>query len=139
MRNKNLSNDCNNVTAGADGPKKDDVKPTDSNLVQRRSSFKKSFSTAEDCVGGKLNCNREQDVFMDKINSLVRTKDSLLKGNNNNNAPPKTFEAKCYIQNGVINFGKMITDEVLAADYKLIEAAKRTVSFLFCNFNGAHT
>ena len=42
-------------------------------------------------------------------------------------APPN-YEAKCYIENGKINFGKMISDEVLSADFKLVEQAKKTVS-----------
>ena len=40
--------------------------------------------------------------------------------------PPKTFDAKCYVKEGNrINYGKMITDEVLYADYKLVEKAKK--------------
>lgn len=42
-------------------------------------------------------------------------------------APPKSFNAKCYIQKGNrIDFGKMITDEILFADHKLVENAKRS-------------
>lgn len=44
-----------------------------------------------------------------------------------NGGAPQQFDAKCYIENGKINFGKLITDEVLAADYKLVEQAKKTV------------
>lgn len=122
--------DVGDMTAAVDAAKaKDDEKPLTPNAaVQRRASFKKSLSTADDCNGTKSNCNRDQDVFMDKINSLVRTKDTLLKNNNNNAAPPKTYDAKHYVENGNINFGKMICDEVLAADYKLVETAKRAVS-----------
>lgn len=83
------------------------------------------------------------DVFTMKLNSLIRplTKDNLLNMNNNNNRDngnnnsikiPQTFDAKCYIENGKINFGRMITDEVLSADYKLVEAAKKSVSYNFC-------
>lgn len=140
----NTNSDCGETNASIDnqlninnkskdeGTQQNSNNNNNNNAVQRRSSFKKSYSTAEDCVGGNGNCNREQDVFMDKINSLVRTKDSLLKTNNNNAPapPPKTYQAKCYIENGQINFGKMISDEVLAADYKLIETAKRAVCIL---------
>lgn len=48
----------------------------------------------------------------------------------NGGSMPLNVEAKCYIENGKINFGKMITDEVLAADYKLVEAAKKTVNII---------
>ena len=103
--------------------------------LQRRSSFKKSYSTADDCTT-KGNCATPQpDIFMDKINSIIRTKDRFSNNNNNNNnnnnEKPQTYAGKCYIENGKINYGKMLTDEVLAADYKLVEAAKKTVSFSF--------
>lgn len=131
-RAKNQNNDCIESAAPETPTKDEDKLSSPNSLAQRRSSFKKSYSTAEDCIGGKTNCNREQDVFMDKLNSIVRTKDSLLKSNNNNNnARPKTQDAKCYIENGAINFGKMISDEVLVADYKLVENAKKAVGESF--------
>lgn len=100
--------------------------------AQRRSSFKKSLSTADDVNGNKANCNRDQDAFLNKLNSIVRTKDSLLK-TATNNVKPQQYEARCYIdKDRNINFGKMITDEVLAADYKLIEKAKKDVSQMEC-------
>jgi protein phosphatase 1L len=41
--------------------------------------------------------------------------------------PPKSFDAKCYLRKGnKIDYGKMITDEVLFADYKLVESAKKS-------------
>lgn len=100
--------------------------------AQRRSSFKKSLSTADDANGNKANANRDQDAFLNKLNSIVRTKDSLLK-TATNNVKPQQYEAKCYIdKDRNINFGKMITDEVLAADYKLIEKAKKEASQMKC-------
>lgn len=107
-----------------DEKKEQDAK---SATAQRKASFRKSYSTAEDCIG-KPNCNREQDIFMDKLNSIVRTKDSFLN-KNAQNTKPKELEAKCYIDNGKINFGKILTDETLLADYKLNEAAKKMVCF----------
>lgn len=96
--------------------------------AQRRTSFKKSLSTADDCNGTKGNCNRDQDVFLKKLNSIVRSKDSFLK-TTSGSVKPQQYEARCYIDaNRNINFGKMITDEVLAADYKLVEKAKKDVS-----------
>lgn len=105
----------------------DDKMASTTATAQRRTSFKKSLSTADDCNGTKGNCNRDQDVFLNKLNSIVRTKDSFLK-TTNNNVKPQQYEARCYIdKDRNINFGKMITDEVLAADYKLVEKAKKEV------------
>lgn len=100
----------------------------ETSAVQRRASFKKSLSTADDCNGTKGNCNREQDAFLNQLNSVVRTKESFLN-TNNNSVKPQQYEARCYIEkNKNINFGKMITDEMLAADFKLVERAKREVN-----------
>lgn len=96
--------------------------------AERRQSFKKSLSTADDCQGAKSNCNRDQDVFLNKLNSIVRTRDSFLK--KEKTTRPQQYQAQCYIdKDRKINFGKMITDEVLAVDYKLVEKAKKDVSF----------
>lgn len=105
-----------------------EVKLASKATAQRRTSFKKSLSTADDCNGTKGNCNRDQDVFLNKLNSIVRTKDSFMK-TASSNVKPQQYEARCYIDaNRNINFGKLITDEVLAADYKLVEKAKKDVS-----------
>lgn len=91
-------------------------------ITQRRPSFRKSFT--DDCLSNG-NCNRDQDVFLNKLSSNVRNKDYFLN-NNNNNIKPQTYDGKCYIENGKINFGKMLTDEVLAADFELVKVAKKT-------------
>lgn len=125
-------NDNNNVDdkdEATDKVTKDlnDGKTASKSSTQRRTSFKKSLSTADDCNGTKGNCN-DHDVFLNKLNSIVRTKDSFLKSTNNS-VKPQQYAARCYIdKDRNINFGKMITDEVLAADYKLIEKAKKDVS-----------
>lgn len=104
--------------------------PALSSLTNRRASFKKSYSTADDCGMNVSNCNREQDVFMDKLNSIIRTKDQLFGAVAGKEVPvrPQTFEARSYIEAGKINFGKMMSDEVLAADCRLVEIAKKKVS-----------
>uniref|UniRef100_A0A1B0AIU1 PPM-type phosphatase domain-containing protein n=1 Tax=Glossina pallidipes TaxID=7398 RepID=A0A1B0AIU1_GLOPL len=116
--------------------------------IRRRDSLRKTNSASDDCALKRSTSNSKdpQDAFTQQLNSLLRgvgggassIKDNLLKTNNNNNnqkdglsaneGPPRQFEAKCYIDNGRINFGKLITDEVLAADYKLVEAAKKTTN-----------
>lgn len=117
-------------------------------VVRRRDSLRKSTSVTDDCtskkLSDKLNTNKDSsDVFTLQLNSLLRgvgggssVKDSFLNNNNNKDSmtstndggAPQQFDAKCYIESGKINFGKLITDEVLAADYKLVEQAKRTTN-----------
>lgn len=103
--------------------------------VRRKDSLRKSLSTTDDCSSPKSNNTQQTDVFTSKLNSLIRPlgKDNLFNISNNakdsgSKSAPTSFDAKCYIENGKINFGKMITDEVLAADYKLVEAAKKSTN-----------
>ncbi|CAD7079940.1 unnamed protein product [Hermetia illucens] len=99
--------------------------------LRRKDSLRKAHSTMDDCARSNVP-EKPTDVFTSQLNSLIRplTKDNLLNVNNNTNIlkPPPSLDAKCYIENGKINFGKMITDEVLATDYKLVEAAKKSTN-----------
>lgn len=116
-------------------------------LTQRRQSFRKAKT--EDIIdkssGGSSNSNSnpnnanhqlETDLlskYMGNQSPMRQlTKENLLNGTTgqqNVNPKPKTYDAKCYVQNGSINYGKIITDEVLAADYDLVEMAKRVSNF----------
>ncbi|XP_021702531.1 protein phosphatase 1L isoform X2 [Aedes aegypti] len=120
-----------------------------SSLTQRKQSFRKSKT--EDIVdktsgglGGTNNNgnsnNANQQLETDLLSKYMGnqspmrqlTKENLLNGTTGQqsaNPKPKTYEAKCYVQNGSINFGKIITDEVLAADYDLVEMAKKVSNF----------
>ncbi|XP_037816686.1 protein phosphatase 1L isoform X1 [Lucilia sericata] len=110
-------------------------------VIRRRDSLRKTTSVTDDCASKKTSEKDSSDVFTLQLNSLLRgvgggssVKDSFLNNNNNKDSTtndgkgPQQFDAKCYIEGGKINFGKLITDEVLAADYKLVEAAKKTTN-----------
>lgn len=125
-----------------------------SSLTQRRQSFRKSKT--EDIVdkssggGGNGNGNNNNNGNSNNANQQLETdllskymgnqspmrqltKENLLNGTTGQQqqAKPKptTYEAKCYVSNGSINFGKIITDEVLAADHDLVEMAKKVSNF----------
>lgn len=119
-----------------------------SSLTQRRQSFRKSKT--EDVVdkvissGGNSNTgsnsNANHKLETDLLSKYMGnaspqrqlTKENLINGTTgqqNANPKPKTYEAKCYVKNGSINYGKIITDEVLAADYDLVEMAKKVSNF----------
>uniref|UniRef100_T1PFI6 Protein phosphatase 2C n=1 Tax=Musca domestica TaxID=7370 RepID=T1PFI6_MUSDO len=111
-------------------------------LVRRRDSLRKTTSVNDDCTARKTTGDKKDssDVFTMQLNSLLRgvgnSKNSFFNNNNNKDSnlggedgmPPQQFDASCYVENGKINFGKLITDEVLAADHKLVEAAKKTTN-----------
>ena len=108
--------------------------------IARRDSLRKAHSTTVDCSAIKQKTTEATvaDIYPAQLNSAMRAsgnnaaKDSFLNNNNNaqnaGNAPPPSYEAKCYIEHVRINFGKLITDEILTADHKLVEQAKLTVS-----------
>ncbi|XP_055642542.1 protein phosphatase 1L isoform X2 [Toxorhynchites rutilus septentrionalis] len=119
--------------------------------TQRRQSFRRSKT--EDVVdkpsgsGGQTgnsnnnnnNNKANNQLETDLLNKYMGnpspmrhiTKQDLLNGKAGQSAStkPQTYEAKCYVQNGSINYGKIIKDEVLAADYDLVEMAKRVSNF----------
>ncbi|EDW63809.1 protein phosphatase 1L isoform X1 [Drosophila virilis] len=104
--------------------------------VARRDSLRKANSLTADCSAIKQKTTEATvaDIYTAQLNSAMRAsgnsaaKDAFLNNNNNaqnsGNAPPPSYDAKCYIENGRINFGKLITDEIMSADHKLVEQAK---------------
>lgn len=112
----------------------DSAKGSSSATQQRRASLKKSFSTADDCGMNPSNCNREQDVFLDKLNAIIGGKGgggaAFMAAGDASAATAKaqTYDGRTYIENGgVVNFGKLMVDEVLAADEVLIEQLQKKV------------
>lgn len=95
-------------------------------LTERKSSIKRS---ADDSY--RANNQIDSDIVgrlkpKDGLSSYF-TKKQL---SNEIQTLPKTYEAKCYIQNGKsVNYGKLITDEVLFADFNLVEKAKKLTNF----------
>ncbi|KAG8331343.1 Protein phosphatase 1L [Homalodisca vitripennis] len=99
--------------------------------VSRKSSFRKTTSQADECVkksaggGGVIT----DPVLLEKLEALNRpitrevrpTRPSLSAA-----IPPPKVES--YLDAGcAINYGRLLTDEVLAADRLLVEAAKKTM------------
>lgn len=98
--------------------------------VSRKSSFRKTLSQADESVkkssgGGVIT----DPLLLEKLESLNRpitrevrpTRPSLAAA-----IPPPKVES--YLDAGCdINYGRLLTDEVLAADRLLVEAAKKTM------------
>ncbi|GAB0097308.1 protein phosphatase 1L [Sergentomyia squamirostris] len=112
-----------------DESNKENIAVDKNSLTQRRSSFRKSSSFTEDCLQ-KGNCNQpanEPDIY--NLNALCRplNKEAFLAQNSQTQKAerPQVLDTKCYIESGKINYGKMLIDEVLAADYDLVESAKK--------------
>lgn len=125
--------ECKKAEGEADG----DQKPK-TPAAERRNSFRKTTSFTDDSI--KKRSQQPDPIDIYKLNGLggrgLTKDDFLLSSNGKDKAnggsakvAPQSLEAKCYV--GVdkkINFGRLLTDEVLAADHKLVETVKKMVS-----------
>lgn len=89
-------------------------------VVERKSSFKKSISAADDTSRKEIT-DPELLAQLSKARPITREVRASPK-------PVKqlAIPLASYLEKGKINFGKLLTDEVLAADRLLVEAAKRS-------------
>ena len=113
--------------------------PVLNGTAERRNSFRKATSFADDTPVKKRSGPDPLDIY--KLNGLgprPMTKDDFMlsgsaNGGKTEKVAPQSQEAKCYIgADRKINFGKLLTDEVLAADHKLVETVKKMVSDASC-------
>ncbi|XP_050675483.1 protein phosphatase 1L [Leptidea sinapis] len=89
--------------------------------VERKSSFKKSASTADDSSKKEIT----DPLLLAQLNKSrpITREVRPIKPVKNITVPLTS-----YIDKGKINFGRLLTDEVLAADRLLVEAAKRSMN-----------
>ncbi|GBP59751.1 Protein phosphatase 1L [Eumeta japonica] len=129
---QNLHNKIVELNAFKDGkiinqPLKDmeEQKPKESDMnvpVERKSSFKKSVSTADDTLKKEIT-DPELLAQLTKNRPITREVRPASKPVKNVSVPLSS-----YMDKGKINYGKLLTDEVLAADRLLVEAAKRSMN-----------
>lgn len=89
--------------------------------VERKTSFKKSISAADDTSKKEIT-DPELLAQLSKSRPITREVRATTKPIKSVNKPLSS-----YVDKGKINFGKLLTDEVLAADRLLVEAAKRSL------------
>lgn len=91
--------------------------------LQRKLSSRKAMSKTDDD-----NANTIDSDILNKLKPQQKGYNMFNKQQNIQSEPapaPKSYEAKCYIKGKGIDFAKMITDEVLFADHKLVETARK--------------
>lgn len=111
------------VTPQQDIPSIEEPKKDESNVsVERKTSFKKSASTADDTSKKEIT---DPDLLaqLSKARPIITREVRSVKPVKNIAVPLSS-----YVDKGKINFGKLLTDEVLAADRLLVEAAKRSMN-----------
>ncbi|XP_023954744.1 protein phosphatase 1L [Bicyclus anynana] len=90
--------------------------------LERKSSFKKSASTADDTSKKEIT-DPELLAQLSKARPIITREVKPSKAVRNVAIPLSS-----YLDKGKINYGKLLTDEVLAADRLLVESAKRTMN-----------
>lgn len=66
--------------------------------------------------------------LLQKLDSIPRTITREVRPSISDEAVPTRGPASAYVDStGGINYGRLLTDEVLAADYQLVEAAKKNM------------
>lgn len=104
--------------------KKDPEKPVTPNLTERRKSFRRTSSTTDECIKGtKEITDIELLSKLDNIQPITRGSRPLKVTSSFKKVPVTTYFDKF----GTVNYGKLLTDEVLAVDERLVEIAKKSM------------
>lgn len=103
--------------------KKDPEKPVSPTLAERRKSFRRTSSTTDECIKGvKEVTDLELLSKLDTLKPISRGSRPLKLTPSFKKVPLTSYFDKF----GVVNYGKLLTDEVLAADERLVEVAKKS-------------
>lgn len=106
-----------------DDEKKDPEKPVSPTLTERRKSFRRTSSTTDECIKGiKEITDYELLSKLDNLKPISRGSRPLKLTPSFKKAPLTSYFDKF----GSVNYGKLLTDEVLAADERLVEVAKKS-------------
>ncbi|CAH1102605.1 unnamed protein product [Psylliodes chrysocephalus] len=104
--------------------KKDPEKPVTPSLSERRKSFRRTSSTTDECIKtGKEITDLQLLSKLDSIQPISKSSRPL------KTTPSfKKVPATCYFdRQGTVNYEKLLTDEVLAADETLVQIAKKSL------------
>ncbi|XP_067006721.2 protein phosphatase 1L isoform X2 [Anabrus simplex] len=107
-------------------------KPKDSEKkfepVERKKSFRKTLSTSQtdECV--KKTGGVTDPELLNRLDTLSRPITREVRPGRSDTTPIPTKPITSYVDhNGAINYGRLLTDEVLAVDHLLVEAAKKSL------------
>lgn len=117
------SSDLKKETCENEDERKDAEKSP--SLVERRKSFKKTVSTTDECIKGPKEITDKE--LLSKLDNLVRPITREVR--NMKQEAVKDIPASSYFNEGgtTIDLGRLITDEILAADRLLVEIAKKSM------------
>jgi protein phosphatase 1L len=110
--------DKDDLNCGGAEKNADESVPLQRKLSARRTMSKTDDDNANAIDSDILNLLKPQQKGYNMFNKQNVQSES-------SSPAPKSYEAKCYIKGKSIDFAKMITDEVLFADHKLVETARK--------------
>lgn len=96
--------------------------------VEKKNSFRKTMSTSQTDECMKNTVGVTDPELLQKLDSIPRTITREVRPSISDELVPTRGPPSAYVDSsGVINYGRLLTDEVLAADYQLVEAAKKNM------------
>nr|CAI5869645.1 unnamed protein product [Callosobruchus analis] len=112
------------VKQDEDDEKKDPEKPVTPSLTERRKSFRKTSSTTDECFKElKEITDAELLSKLDNLKPITRGTKPLKTTPSFKKTPITSYFDKL----GTVNYEKLLTDEVLAADESLLQIAKKSM------------
>lgn len=100
---------------------------SEENLFERKKSFRKTVSTSQtdDCMKKKVGVTDPE--LLNKLDSLPRPITREVRPGRPDEKPLLKIDTASYIDGDKINYGRLLTDEVLAVDRLLVAAAKKNM------------
>ncbi|XP_064212823.1 protein phosphatase 1L isoform X2 [Tribolium castaneum] len=105
--------------------KKDPEKPPTPSLAERRKSFRKTSSTTDECIKGAKEITDTE--LLSKLDNIPRPITREVRPSSRPQSFKKIPSTSYFDKAGTVNYGKLLTDEVLAADQRLLETAKKSM------------
>ncbi|XP_053977715.1 protein phosphatase 1L [Hylaeus anthracinus] len=99
---------------------------SDAGTLERKKSFRKTVSTSLTDEFMKKTVGVTDPELLDKLDSLQRPITREVRPCRTTEKPPK-IDITTYLDGNKINYGRLLTDEVLAADRLLVETAKKNM------------
>lgn len=118
------THDDNKTESKAEDQKEEKSETTS---IERKKSFRKTVSTslADDCM--KKSVGVTDPELLDKLDSLPRPITREVRPCRPGDKQPTKVDITNYLEGNRINYGRLLTDEVLAVDRLLVEAAKKNM------------
>lgn len=103
---------------------KEPEKPSTPSLQERRKSFRKTSSITDECIKGAKEITDTE--ILSRLDNIVRPITREVRP-----SPRQSFKKissnSYFDKTGTVDYGKLLTDEVLAADHLLVETAKKSL------------